>query len=339
MVIRYPKCVKVNDTIGITAISSHANLDKVNLAENNLRNLGFNILETENVRTKYKLVSSSGEERAKEFMELWENPKVSHIISARGGEFSMEMIPYLHKYKEALLKLPPKWMQGYSDTSCINFYLTTNYNIATIHAQNLGDYAMKEMHKALIDTLNMVKLNEGDKYIQESFDKYAGIEDTDDLGASYNLMHESKYKSLSGEDNIKFEGRMIGGCVDVIKTLLGTPYDNTKEFCAQFDEGMIWYLENCEMSVPDLYRTLWQLREAGWFSNVKGFLIGRTMSSLAVEDFTYLDAIKNSIEVLNVPIIYDVDIGHVPPQITCINGAYAEFEYLNGKGILKQRYI
>lgn len=339
MIIRYPKAVQKNNTIGITAISSHANLDKVDLAENNLKELGFNVIETENVRTKYKLVSSSGKQRANELMELWKNPKVSHIISARGGEFSMEIIPYLNEYKEKLLKLSPKWMQGYSDTSCINFYLTTNYNIATVHGQNLGDYAMNDMHKALVDTLNMVKLNENEEYIQQSFDKYAGIEDTDDMGASYNLIHESKYKNLSGEENIKFEGRMIGGCIDVIKTLLGTPYDNTNNFCMQFDEGMIWYLENCEMSVPDLYRVLWQMREAGWFNNVKGFLIGRTMSSTAVEDFTYIDAIKDSIGALNVPIIYDVDIGHIPPQITCINGAYGEFEYINGKGILKQKYI
>jgi len=339
MIIRYPKGVKVNDTIGITAISSHANLDKIDLAENNLKKLGFNILETENVRTKYKLVSSSGEERARQFVELWKNPEVSHIIAARGGEFSMEMIPYLHEYKEELLNLMPKWMQGYSDTSFINFYLTTNYNIATVHAQNLGDYAMNDMHKSIVDTLNMVKLNENDEYVQESFDKYAGIEDTDAMGASYNLIHESSLKSLNGEENIKIEGRMIGGCIDVIKSLLGTRYDNTKGFCKQFDEGMIWYLENCEMSVPDLYRALWQMREAGWFDNAKGFLIGRTMSSSAVEDFTYVDALKDSIGTLKLPIIYDVDIGHVPPQITCINGAYGEFEYENGKGILKQKYI
>ena len=339
MIIKYPKAVSVNDTIGITAISSHANLDKVDLAENNLRKLGFNIIETENVRTKCKLVSSSGAERANQLMKFWKNPEVSHIISARGGEFSMEMIPYLHEYKEEILTLPPKWMQGYSDTSLINFYLTTNYNIATVHAQNLGDYSMNNMHKSLVDTLNMVKLNENDEYMQKSFDKYAGIEDTDNLGSSYNLIHESKYKSLSGDENIKFEGRMIGGCIDVIKTLLGTPYDNTKKFCTQFNEGVIWYLENCEMSVPDLYRALWQMREAGWFDNVKGFLIGRTMNSTQVEDFTYLDAIKDSIGALNVPIIYDVDIGHVPPQLTCINGSYGEFEYIDGKGILKQKYI
>jgi len=339
MIIRYPNKVNENDTIGITAISSHANLDKVDLAENNLKKLGFDIKETKNVRTKYKLVSSSGKERAEQFLEIWKDKNVSHIIAARGGEFSMEMLPYLHEYKYELMTLSPKWMQGYSDTSFLNFYLTTMYNIATVHAQNLGDYAMRDMHKALIDTLNMVKLNEKEEYIQESFEKYAGIEDTDNLGASYNLIHDSKYKCLTGEDNIKFEGRLIGGCIDVIKTIIGTAYDNVINFCSQFDEGMIWYLENCEMSVMDLYRALWQMRETGWFKNAKGFLIGRTMKSETVDEYTYLDALQDSIGVLNVPIIYDVDIGHVPPQITCINGAYGIFEYKNGKALLKQKYI
>jgi len=165
MIIRYPESVKENSTIGITAISSAANMDKLNKAEENLKNLGYKIKETGNVREEYKLVSSSGNKRAKEFMELWEDKEVLHIISARGGEFSMEMIPYLHKYKEELNILPPKWMQGYSDTSLINFYLTTNYNIATVHAQNIGDYAMREYHKSLTDTLEMVKLDEKSEYI------------------------------------------------------------------------------------------------------------------------------------------------------------------------------
>ena len=339
MVIKYPKAVKENDTIGITAISSAANELKVIAAENNLKRLGFNIKETKNVRTKYKLVSSTGKERTEQFIELWKDKSVSHIIAARGGEFSMEMLPYLNEYNDELMTFSPKWMQGYSDTSFLNFYLTTNYNIATVHAQNLGDYAMRNMHKALTDTLNMVKLNEKEEYVQESFDKYAVIEDTDDIGASYNLVHDSKYKCLTGEDNIKIEGRLIGGCIDAIKTIIGTSYDNVNNFCSQFDEGMIWYLENCEMSVMDLYRALWQMREAGWFKNVKGFLIGRTMKSETVDEYTYLDALQDSIGVLNVPIIYDVDIGHVPPQITCINGAYGMFEYKNGKAILKQKYI
>lgn len=339
MIIRYPKSVTQNDTIGVTAISSAANLDKIDMAEENLKRLGYKIKETKNVRTMYKLVSSSGEQRAKEFMELWKDNEVVHIISARGGEFSMEMIPYLHEYKEVLNTLPPKWMQGYSDTSLINFYLTTNCNIATVHAQNLGDYAMKNYHSSLVDTLNMTKLNENEEYIQNSFDKYAKREETGDIYDEYNLVYDNEYKRLDNKENIVVSGRLIGGCIDVIKTILGTPYDNVNNFCNQFDEGIIWYIENCEMSVTDLYRALWQMREAGWFNNVNAFLIGRTYSKEEVGDYTYLDAINDSLGKFNVPIIYDIDVGHVPPQMTYINGAYAEFEYIGGKGILKQKYI
>ena len=339
MIIRYPESVKENSTIGITAISSAANLEKIDKAEEKLKNIGYKIKETENVRTKCKLVSSSGKKRAKEFMKLWEDKEVSHIISARGGEFSMEMVPYLHEYKKELNSLKPKWMQGFSDTSLINFYLTTNYNVATVHAQNLGDYAMKDYHKSLVDTLEIVKLKENSEYVQNSFEKYAERQDTDDVEAEYKLIYDNKYKRLDKSENVKVSGRLIGGCIDAIKTILGTPYDNVNNFCNQFKDGMIWYLENCEMTVTDLYRSLWQMREAGWFNNVNAFLIGRTFSHSPIEDFTYLDAINESLGKFNVPIIYDIDVGHISPQMTFVNGAYAEFEYIDSKGILKQKYI
>lgn len=339
MIIRYPNKVNENDTIGITAISSAANILKVEAAENNLKKLGFNIKETKNVRTQDKLVSSSGKTRADEFMSFWKDNEISHIIAARGGEFAMEMLPYLHEYKEELLNTLPKWMQGYSDTSVINFYLTTNYNIATVHAQNLGDYAMRNLHSSLIDTLNMVKLGENEEYVQQSFDKYSKRDDGDDIEAEYELVYENEYKMVGNDNKCKVCGRIIGGCIDVIKTVIGTPYDNVKQFCNQFDEGMLWCIENCELSVPDLYRALWQMREAGWFNNVNAFLIGRTYSKEEVDSYTYLNAIEDALSPLNVPIIYDIDIGHVPPQITFVNGAYGEFEYTNGKGKFIQKYI
>lgn len=339
MIIRYPRQAKEGDYVGITAISSAANLDKVEVAENNLKKLGFNIKETENVRTVYKLVSSSGKERANQFMKLWEDEEVSYIIAARGGEFAMEMLPYLHEYKEKLNTLAPKWMQGYSDTSLINFYLTTNYNIATVHSQNLGDYAMRKLHHSLLDAINMVKLEEGKEYIEESFYKFAKRDEGNDVEARYELVYDNEYKTLDGKKECKVSGRAIGGCIDVIKTVIGTPYDNVKNFCNQFKEGMIWCIENCELSVPDLYRTLWQMREAGWFDNVKAFLIGRTYSKDKVGEFTYQNAIEDALGSFNVPIIYDIDIGHVPPQITFVNGAYLEFEYKEGKGKFIQKYI
>ena len=55
-----------------------------------------------------------------------------------------------------------------------------------------------------------------------------------------------------------------------------------------------------------------------------------------MKDFTYLDVLHKIFDDMNVPVIYDIDFGHLAPQWTIINGSYAEFEYENGKGKIKQ---
>ncbi|MGV2910251.1 LD-carboxypeptidase, partial [Bacillus safensis] len=41
-----------------------------------------------------------------------------------------------------------------------------------------------------------------------------------------------------------------------------------------------------------------------------------------------------------IPIFYDIDCGHVPPQMTLINGAYAEVQlHPQGKAVLKQTFL
>lgn len=53
----------------------------------------------------------------------------------------------------------------------------------------------------------------------------------------------------------------------------------------------------------------------------------------------YEDVLKSTIGLLGKPIIYDVDFGHVMPQWTMINGAYATFTYENGKGKIVQELV
>ena len=49
--------------------------------------------------------------------------------------------------------------------------------------------------------------------------------------------------------------------------------------------------------------------------------------------------LERALKKFNVPIIYNVDIGHIPPQMYIINGSYAEFEFNDGKGKLIQRLV
>lgn len=77
---------------------------------------------------------------------------------------------------------------------------------------------------------------------------------------------------------------------------------------------MLWYLENFASDPLTLYRILWQMKEANWFFNCNGFIIGRTRGIFQVDDFSYLDALHKIFDDMKIPVIYDVDIGHLPPM-------------------------
>lgn len=69
---------------------------------------------------------------------------------------------------------------------------------------------------------------------------------------------------------------MIGGCLDCLKDLIGISYDYTNDFIQGYkEEGIIWYFDVCELSVEVFYRTLFQMKEAGWFQHIKEMVIGR----------------------------------------------------------------
>lgn len=334
--LNIPKKLEKGDYIGVTATSGgledKAGLNKLENAIKNMQIQGFNVMETENVRKCEKLVSSSGKERAEEFLKLWKNEKIKYIITARGGEFLMEMLPFIDK--EIIKSYGPKWVQGFSDSSLLLFYLTTNFNIPTIHANNFSSYGMKDLHESMTRTIEILK-NSNNCNNQNNFEMYESYSINREEGKElepYNLTERVQYKNLYNNDKEIIKGRLLGGCIDVLKVILGTPYDNTNVFCKQFSEGIVWYLENCEMSIAELYRALWQMKMAGWFDNTNGFLIGRTRANASIGEFTYEDVLHSVFDDMNVPVIYDVDFGHVMPQLTLVNGGKAEFLYENGNG-------
>jgi muramoyltetrapeptide carboxypeptidase LdcA involved in peptidoglycan recycling len=75
---------------------------------------------------------------------------------------------------------------------------------------------------------------------------------------------------------------------------------------------------------------LLQLKYAGWFETAKGFLIGRSANAFNMEEFglnriNAIDVLKD----LNVPILIDVDLGHIPPTMPLICGAVGVVDYKN----------
>ena len=132
-----------------------------------------------------------------------------------------------------------------------------------------------------------------------------------------------------GRKKISFSGRLIGGCMDTLATLCGTRYDSVTDFAEKYrSDGLVWFLEACDLTVFDIRRAIWQLQNAGWFRYVKGFLIGRPWAGQ--EDLMGLDhirAVTDPLREFEVPILLDVDIGHLPPMIPIGSGSLAEISY------------
>ena len=325
--VEYPKPLKKGDTIGVTAPSSGATgvfANKLDSAAAKLKEMGFQVVETESVRKNDNLVSAPPQVRATEFMDLYLDDNIKAIIPPWGGEFLMEILPFLDL--ERLRKAEPKWILGFSDTSTLLFTLTLNLNIATAHGPNFLDFGNNPVDESVEESIKILQKEPGESFIQESLELYQKEwqEVTEDNFPPYNLTEDVNWQILGEQETTKFSGRLIGGNLDVICKLIGTPYDKVNDFINRYqDDGIIWYFENCEMDSTDVRRTLWQMKMNGWFEHCNGFLYGRVAGYEALKGYTYVDALNTFKEETGIPVVYDVDLGHKPPQLTFINGAYA----------------
>lgn len=322
-IVIYPKFINRNsDTIAVTAPSdgnsSELDYRRLDMAKQRLADLGIKVIETPDVRTSCKGRSSTGAERAEQFMSVWNNPEVSAVISAKGGDFLMEMLPYIDYGR---LVSEPKWFQGYSDNTGLAFTITTISDIATVYCNNFNDYAMNPWHKSIANNWDILC---GADVCQESYKLYQnGFFDGEKGDEGYHLTEPVAWRRAGyADDDIDLNGRLIGGCMDILLNLVGTRYDRVCDFISKYkSDGILWYMESFSLSSEAIERGLWQLGEAGWFGNVRGFLFGRPAFFSSDTDTSYEEAVMNALDRYNVPVILDADIGHKPPQFTMINGA------------------
>lgn len=318
----YPKFLKENDTIGITAPSAGvgSKIESFDKSINSIHKEGFKTIETEHVRINNE-VSASSQVRAKEFGELMTHNNVSMIMCASGGDFLIDMLPYIdyNKIKENI-----KWVMGYSDPTSLLYAITTKLDIATLYGMNAGSYDQENLHKSLHDNFEILK---GNLVKQESFELYE--KEQDESRDGYNLTEKVFWKNLNG--NFEVKGRIIGGCIDCLRDLIGTPFDNTVNFTEKYkDDGIIWYFDVFSLTTEEFYRSLFQMQQAGWFKYTKAVVVGRVRFPNAFTQMTYEKALLKIFK--KIPIVVDTDIGHVAPKMTIINGAIATVQSKDGKG-------
>src|SRR5690606_18010440 len=335
--IKYPLLEK-RATIGVTAPSSGVEEelhDLLHTAFKSLENRGFSITCGETAWTQEKAKSAPAKKRAEEFNRMMLDKDIQLIFPPWGGELLIEMLEYIN-----FENIQNKWVLGYSDTSTLLLAITLKTGIATAHGTNLVDVRGEYSDDTTAMWERVLSTRKGESILQFSSEKYQKEWQHDNPTPHiFNLTEKTYWKSTENK-KVKVQGRLLGGCIDTIRHLVGTPYGDVKRFSQNYISGdsVIWYLENCEMSTTDLRRSLVQMKLAGWFENCTSIMFGRSSANTPVENYTVEDIYKELSEELQIPILFDIDCGHVPPQITFVNGAYAEVRLENGKGKVLQTF-
>jgi muramoyltetrapeptide carboxypeptidase len=336
--IKYP-FLSHEATIGVTAPSSGVPNELHELLKtacNRLKSKGYNLILGETVWTQDKAKSAPAKKRADEFNEMMLDDKIHIIIPPWGGELLIEILEYID-----FENIKPKWLLGYSDLSLLLLAITLRTGIATAHGTNLVDIRGEYSDDTTAMWQSVLSTNAGESILQKSSEKYQKEWDFENpTPYIFNLTEKTEWKVVS-EKSVKVNGRLLGGCIDIIRHLIGTPFGDLKTFSERYinNEPIIWFFENCELTTTDLRRTLVQMKLAGWFNNCSGIMLGRSSANNPVGNYKVEDVYKELYEELQVPVIYDIDCGHVPPQLTLINGSYAEVEIIEGgKGTILQHF-
>lgn len=274
--------------------------------------------------------SNTPEACGAEINDFFINDRCDAIISCGGGETMCEDLPFVDF--NAIAEAKPKWFMGYSDNTNLTFTLPVLADTAAVYGPCASSFGMKPLDPSIADAFDLIcgkKLEVGNyaKWEKEQ------TRTEENPYVPYNLTEDFKLRAFIGANEVKspsetieFSGRLIGGCLDCLVNLTGTPFDRTQIFNARYaDDGIIWFMEACDLNVMSIRRAVWELDQAGWFEHVKGFLIGRPLQyDDAWGDFDRIAAVMGILSKYNVPVILDLDIGHLPPQMPLISGAIAE---------------
>lgn len=274
-------------------------------------------------------ISSTPESCGRELTEMYLNPEADVIISCGGGELMCETIS--HVDFDAIREAPPKLYMGYSDNTNFTFLSATLCDTAAIYGPCAPSFGMSPWPDAMRDSWEMLR---GKKRSFTGYPKWIPDQPKDEEHplTPPTPTEPTIYRQFPEGAPIRMRGRLLGGCMDILVTLLGTRFDRVAEFNERYaKDGVIWFIESCDLNPMAMRRAMWQMAEAGWFERAAGFIIGRPLHfGEVVMGLDQYEAVLEPIRRYNVPVIMDADIGHLSPMMPIMTGAMAEVSLRNG---------
>ncbi|GAB2979986.1 S66 family peptidase [Nocardioides montaniterrae] len=319
--IRFPSALRPGDTIGVTSPASGVTgpaAERVAFCVQWLRQRGYDVVVGE-CMDGAGITSAPAARRAAELTAMLCDPSIRCVVPPWGGETAIDVVDLLDW--DRLAEAEPTWLVGYSDISTLLVPLTTRLGWATMHGDNLADTPYRPP-TGLLAWLDVV--SDPGPHVQSDSGVVADwwrFED-DPRATEWREVGRGGWR-LHGAEDVHVTGRLIGGCIETLANLAGTAYGDVAAFGEKHAaEGLIVYLEAAEDEAATICRHLHGLRLAGWFEDAAAIVIGRTRAADNPR-MSQVEAVLDALSRLGLPIVLDVEIGHVPPHLPLVNGALA----------------
>ncbi len=284
-----PPSLLPGDTIGIMAPSSRVDREVLLKAQSLLEKRGFNVFIHPQTWERLNQSAGTGKEKASAFHDLIKRKDIKAIFCARGGNRACTMLEHLD-FK--LIAKNPKIILGYSD-------ITTILNAVFVKTGIVG------YHGPMSHGLTSLPK----KQVDQCFDLLSGKK---------TKLEMPKAKVLKPG---KASGKLIGGNLSLLISLMGTPYQ--PEF-----RNSILFLEDVSEETSRIDRNLWQLRNAGALHQIKALVLGSftdTKDTGKVKyGFTLKDCVTAVTSDLKIPVLMNAPFGHGRDLYTFPVGARAE---------------
>ncbi|MGN0992212.1 MAG: LD-carboxypeptidase [Candidatus Ventricola sp.] len=287
--MRYGKRLKIGDTIGFIAPSGAVRTEgSIECAVAEAQKAGFRVKLGESCGQKYGYLSGTDEVRARDVNRMFLDDEVDAIMCVRGGYGTTRMLNLLDY--EAIAAHPKVFM-GFSDITAMHIAMLQKAELVTFHGpMGVSDWT-EPMHPVSFASMMQA------------------IGAAEPMGA---LENAPGYRERRTVNPGQAEGRLVGGNLTLIASLLGTPYElDTK--------GCILFIEEIGEHTYCVDRLLTQLRLAGKFDDCAGVVFG-DFNNCAIEyeqfGLTLEQIIRDVAAPCGKPIFTGLQSGHCTPKLT-----------------------
>ena len=301
--VRKPKALRKGSTLAFFAPASPPNEeDGFRSPLRELNRLGFGVVQAHESHPLGYFAGST-EERAAGFLSALRDPAISGLVALRGGYGSTYLLDLLAKEELG----PAKCVIGYSDLTALQTFLWQKHGWVSFQGPML-----------------LAGFSGGPNDLR-------GYDEDSFLSAVTRTAGNWSMK-LSGESLQpgKAEGRILGGCLTILQTTIGTSWELDTD-------GAILLLEDTQMKPYQVDRALMHLKQAGKFRDIRGIVLGEFPVSAPpiAGSPTVREVCASILGPLGVPVVFGAPVGHTKrAMLTVPVGVQARLE-ASGEGKLE----